>query len=190
MGQIFELIADEALEKLDAYYDECHIFGATDVDLYSYQGVLTLDDGTTDDDIYAACATCIGSKKLRHTGENEYTDTIKKYVNTLDQLTEEIKLILVEELISKNRRTPDVPIFLQGVDRPLCCNDIAEFMGYPSDKGELYKISEQDVYWDKEPKMKTRQLNFRIYGCPESLREVAGFTCKHCGKRYFTFQFT
>ncbi|MGE9314414.1 hypothetical protein ACLOAU_22350 [Niabella sp. CJ426] len=37
MGEIFELIAEQALEKLDAYYDECHICGATDVDLHSYQ---------------------------------------------------------------------------------------------------------------------------------------------------------
>ncbi|MCH5718783.1 hypothetical protein [Niabella hibiscisoli] len=77
MGKIFELIADQALEKLDEYYDECHICEDTDVDLYSYQGVLTLPDGTTDDDIYAACATCIGLKPLRHTGEQDYIRAIK-----------------------------------------------------------------------------------------------------------------
>jgi len=38
MGQLFELIADNALEILDDYYDECHVCNKTGIDLYKYQG--------------------------------------------------------------------------------------------------------------------------------------------------------
>ncbi len=190
MGQIFELIADQALEKLDAYYDECHICGARGVDLYSYQGVLTMDEGTTDDDIYVACEKCIRSKQLRHAGEADYNSTIEKYVASLSQIEEKGKLLLVEELIKKNRRTPDIPIFMQRVDRPMCCSDITEFKGYPPNEEELYKTGDQDQYWEEGLKEKSSGYNFRLQGNSESLREVARFTCRHCGKRYFTFQFT
>lgn len=190
MGQIFELIADQALEKLDEYYDECHVCGATDADLYSYQGVLTLNDGTIDDDIYAACEKCIRSKQLKHAGEADYNSTIKKYIESLGQLEGNEKSQLLEKLIQKNRRTPDIPVFLQRVDRPMCCSDITEFKGYPSNEEELYRTGEQDQYWEEGPKEQEWGNHFRTQRNPESLREVARFTCRHCGRRYFTFQFT
>ncbi len=80
--------------------------------------------------------------------------------------------------------------FLQRVDRQACCCDITEFIGYPSNEGELYRTGDQDQYWQEGPKEKGSGCNFRAHGNPESLKEVARFTCRHCGKRYFTFQFT
>lgn len=65
MGQIFELIADNALKKLDSYYNECHVCNKADIDLYDYQGKLLLENGEIDNDIYAVCTDCILTKKLR-----------------------------------------------------------------------------------------------------------------------------
>ncbi|MCH5718784.1 hypothetical protein [Niabella hibiscisoli] len=101
-----------------------------------------------------------------------------------------MKWTLIEALISKSRKTPDIPMFLQRVDRPLCCKDITEFTGYPANDDELYLVGDQDIYWEEGVKGRASMYDFRVHGSPESLREIARFTCRHCSKKYFTFQFT
>lgn len=189
MGKLFELIADHALEKLDAYYTECHVCEKTDVDLYPYQGQITLENGKIDDEIYAACHECLQTKPMAHTCSFLYKETIEKYIQSLnfppDHTTE-----LKEILIKKYNRTPDIPIFMQKPDLPLCCEDITEFIGYPQNNDELYGISENYRYWEGGIREKSEYYDFKTYGPPESLREIAGFHCLHCGKKYFTFQFS
>lgn len=189
MGQLFELISDEAIEKSDEDYTECHVCQKTGIDLYPYQGKATLDDGTIDDDIYAVCSDCLKTKPLVHTGGFFYTETIEKYLAS-QPLNETQKLNLKEILIGKYNQTPDIPLFLQRPDQPICCNDITEFTGYPADDEELYEISEKNMYWEEGLKEKSEYYDFRKYGSPESLREIASFKCRHCGEKYFTFQFT
>ena len=75
MGQIFELIADSALKKLDDYYVECHVCDKTDIDLFEYKGELQLENGEINDDIYAVCADCILNKNLSHSCDFVYIKT-------------------------------------------------------------------------------------------------------------------
>lgn len=189
MGQLFELISDNALEKQDADYTECHVCQNTGIDLYPYQGKVILDDGTVDDDIYAVCKTCLKSKPLAHTCDFLYTETVEKYLST-QSLTEPQRLELKKRLVEKYNRTPDIPIWMQRPDLPLCCGDITEFTGYPESDESLYEISENHLYWEGKIKEKSEYYDFRKYGSPESFREIASFKCSHCGKKYFTFQFT
>jgi uncharacterized protein CbrC (UPF0167 family) len=189
MGQLFELIADYALKKLDDYYNECHVCNRTNLDLYQYQGKWKREDGQIDDDIYAVCADCIHTKDLSHGCDSEYIKTIEKYLIT-SSLTIDEQELKKNELIEKYQKTPDVPTFLQYEDRPLCCSDITEFIGHPTDKEELYKMTENVIYWEKQIKEKSKSYDFRKFGNPESFNDVASFKCKHCGKQYFTFQFT
>ena len=79
-------------------------------------------------------------------------------------------------------------MFTQYEDRPLCCNDITEFIGYPENEDELIDITKKNIYWEKQVKEKTGLLNFKKYGFPY-LKDIATFKCKHCTKKYFTFQF-
>lgn len=189
MGQLFELISDEAIEKLDEDYTECHVCQKTGIDVYPYQGKVILDDGTVDDDIYAVCGDCLKTKSLVHSCDFLYIETIEKYL-TSQSLTEGQKSEVKKILIRKYNQTPDIPLFLQRPDQPLCCKDITEFTGYPGNNEELYEISENNLYWEEGIKEKSEYYNFRKYGSPESFREVASFQCRHCGKKYFTFQFT
>ncbi|MDN3691278.1 CbrC family protein [Chryseobacterium tructae] len=189
MGKLFELINDHALEKLDEYYTECNVCGKTEVDLYPYQGQVTLENGEIDDDIYASCYECLQTKTMTHACDFFYEETIEKYVNSLKlphNRTIELKSVLIE----KYNRTPDIPIFMQRADQPLCCENITEFIGYPKNDNELYEASENLIYWEEGLKEKSEYYDFRTYGSPESLREIATFQCSHCGKKYFTFQFT
>ena len=192
MGKIFELISDIVLEKLGDNYTECHVCDRTDIDLYNYQGTVYDENGNalgSDYDSYAVCADCILAGRVTHTCDFEYIKTIEHYLESLD-LTTEKKLLIRTCLIDKYQRTPDIPIFMQYEDRPLCCNDISEFIGYPENDEELFDISEQYIYWERGLKPKHESYDFREYGCPESYREIAVFQCVHCRKKYFTFQFT
>ena len=189
MGKIFELIADSALEILDSCYDECHVCNRTDIDLYAYQGKLHLENGEVDDDIYAACASCIAQGNLTHSCDFAYLEIIDRYLG-LKNLDEEAYVQNKNMLAEKYQKTPDIPIFMQYEDRPLCCNDIAEFTGYPKDAEECYDLTEKALYWEKQVTVKSEFYNFRKYGSPEGKRDIAFFCCKHCQTRYFTFQFT
>jgi len=93
-------------------------------------------------------------------------------------------------LTEKYQKTPDIPTFLHYEDRPLCCNDITEFIGHPTDKNELYEMTENVIYWQRQTKEKSKLYDFRKLGNPESFNDVASFKCRHCEKVYFTFQFT
>ncbi len=189
MGQIFELIADNALEKMDDYYSECHVCNRTDVDLYDYQGKHQLENGEIDDDIYAVCAECILTKNLFHICDFEYLKAIKSYLSTTNLSIQEQEQ-LSNKLIQKYQKTPDIPIFMQHHDVPLCCNDIVEFIGYPANDNELFEKTESYIYWEKGVKNQSESYDFRRVGGPESLSDVATFRCSHCNKKYFTFQFT
>lgn len=189
MGKLFELIHDHALEKLDEYYTECHVCEQANRDLYPYQGQVTLENGEIDDEIYAACYECIQSRPMAHTCSFLYKETIEKYIDSLSLPTNQ-KTELKATLIEKYNRTPNIPMFMQRPDQPLCCENITEFIGYPENNNELYEASENFIYWEEGIKEKSEYYDFRTYGSPESLREIAIFQCPHCEKKYFTFQFT
>ncbi len=187
MGNLFELIADTAIEKLDSYYHSCHVCNKSNLDLFRYQGRHHLDNGEIDDDIYAVCAECILTKDLRHSCAFEYIKTIESYFEN-SSLPSEEQQSFKRSLIEKYQKTPDIPIFVQYTDRPLCCNDITEFVGHPTDKDGLRKMTENVIYWEKQVKEKSALYDFRKF-LPESFKDVAAFRCRHCEKQFFTFQF-
>ncbi len=189
MGQIFELIADNALEKLDDYYTECHVCNKTDSNLFQYHGKCEFENGEIDNDIYAVCADCISSKNLSHICDFEYIKTITNYLSnrglTIQELDE-----LKTKLVEKYQKTPDIPSFSQTQDRPLCCNDLTEFIGYPINDKDLYEKTKNCIYWEYGKEFISSPYDFKDSGSPESLTEIATFKCSHCEKKYFTFQFT
>ena len=192
MGKIFELISDITLEKSGEYYTECHVCDRKDTDLYAYQGTVYDENGNALDDSYdsyAVCADCILAGRVTHTCDFVYIKTIDRYLESSGLATEK-KPLMRTCLIDKYQRTPDIPIFMQYEDRPLCCNDITEFIGYPVNDKEFSEISEQYTYWEKEVKSEYEGYDFRKYGSPESYRNVAVFKCRCCGKFYYTFQST
>ncbi|HAT91432.1 CbrC family protein [Chryseobacterium arthrosphaerae] len=189
MGKLFELISDNAIKKLDEYYTDCHVCEKTGIDLYPYQGKVTLENGEVDDDIHAVCHDCLHTKPLTHTCSFLYEETVEKYLSSLN-ITKERQMEVKKKIMEKYNRTPDIPLFLQRPDIPLCCEDSTEFTGYPQNSEALYTITENFIYWEEGIKEKSEYYDFKTYGSPESLAEIATFTCQHCGKKYFTFQFS
>lgn len=189
MGKLFELIADKALEKLDHYYKGCHVCNKNGLDLYKYHGKYQLENGEVDDELYSVCSECILTKKLSHKCDFEYIKIIGNYISTLN-LTVPEQQQTRELLIEKFQRTPDIPRFMQHEDRPLCCKDITEFVGYPTTDEELYQTTETNIYWERAITPRPAHYDFRKNGRPENFSDVAIFRCSHCERKYFTFQFS
>jgi uncharacterized protein CbrC (UPF0167 family) len=185
MGKVFVYIADHALEAIEGNNHSCHVCNRTDVDIYPYFAELHREDGSVDDDISEVCETCIKTQNLSK-GE-AYLDIIDAYLLTLPALERDTRR---QQLMEAYRRTPNLPMFMQYEDRPLCCADLTEFIGYPKNNTELYAAMEKSIYWEKKVTQKPADYDFRKYGNPESLEDVARFRCLHCGLEYVTFQFT
>ncbi len=178
MGSIFPLIADDALQAEDAeYYTECQVCSTPRVPVYQCQGYLMRPDGTADEsqDCYVACEGCLKQGRIVHIDEYR-TDPL---IERLAANTEAEKSLL--------RRTPRIPLQMQGSDWPLCCGKLAEFVGSPSSLQELVKMQADGRPWDLGP-VTTPYYDARQDGPPESFREVSLFRCVMCGRLYWTFQ--
>lgn len=117
MGKMFELTADDFLEKLEGYED-CQVYDKKGLDLYSYHGSVELEDGSGENGVFAVCRDCILTKKLSHITAAHYIETIDHYIGSRNlDLVEQQQII--ERLFEKYQRTPDIPLFMQRTDMPL-----------------------------------------------------------------------
>lgn len=190
MGKIFKLIADDALETMNKDYDECHVCGQLQVDLYPYQGSVKSKDETKED-IDIVCRDCIITKDLNRIEDWVFIPKIKVYVENLD-LTENEKSDLTKRLCELYQRTPDIPMFMQQTDIPFCCADITEFIGTPNKVNELLDI-DTCIYWKNKPDTDIswtdiKSLDIKNPNVNNALMDINVFKCSHCDNNYFTYQ--
>ena len=187
MGSHFELIADDALVPLDDHYTECQVCRTTGVPLYPAQGSLVNEDGSIDEsrDAYAVCETCLKKGRIAHTSEWQTDSVIERFAS--DPVAAKALL----------RTTPRIPVMLQSQDWPLCCGQLTEFTGVPTEDEGLTELLRPLTPWCGEPiDQETLAAkpwlvrNFEEDGPPESLHEISLFVCRSCGKGYFTDQYT
>lgn len=190
MGKLFRYIADEAIKPPDRRPKrDCHACEKEGTDVYDIQGNVAKRNGTEGAEVYSACVRCIQTGRVEPATAFEVDEVIRKYLAThYKDRTHLFRLQRLLELATAYRRTPNVPLFLQHQDWPLCCGDLTEFTGSPKTKKELVKLSTTATYWQGEV-MKCF-VNFEETGAPESLREVSRFRCLTCPKVYWTWQFT
>lgn len=180
----FKYIHDSALE-IEAENETCHVCETTQQELFSYQGIIELPDGS-EEDVFYVCESCIKSGKTRHMTDFEAIECIDNYLNrqNLDDFTRNQKR---SELIEAYQKTPGIPIYQQGFDQPFCCLDMTQFIGYPENEKDLIHISKNYTYWYQEPQEDNEMADFSEGGEPESMRDLAKFECLHCKSKYYTF---
>ena len=177
MGATFELIADSALQAEDPHdYPECHVCGTAGVPVYPCQGSLIGEGGPLDpsQDVYVACEACLKQGRVAHLGERRTDALIGRYA--ADPAAAKALL----------RRTPRIPFQMQGTDWPLCCGELAEFVGSPSSEEALIEAQAQGAFWNLGPA--STDYDAREDGPPESLREVSLFRCRACETLFWVFQ--
>jgi uncharacterized protein CbrC (UPF0167 family) len=190
MGRVFRYIADAALKPLTGHGRTCQVCDARGVDVYNAHGNILLPGGKEGEDCYAACAACLRAGRVIHIGESETDRSIRAYVRKYLRDGSAAKRKRLEDTLRDAlRRTPRIPLFVQGDDWPLCCGDLTEFTGSPRGLRALIRLSKSAVYWEKRP-LEDHDYDFEEDGPPEDWSDVSAFRCLHCDKQYWVFQFT
>jgi len=159
------------------------------VPVFSAQGKVVRDDGTVDDDIAVACEPCLKTGRIIHVSERKTDAIIRRYL--CGYFTDKGPAFVeqkAQELFLALRKTPRVPMFMQGDDWPLCCGDLTEYKGNPKEFDELPSVNGPRIYWEEG--IKEFGAGFESDGPPESLSEISFFECLSCDKQYWIFQFT
>ena len=178
MGSIFELIADDALQRQDDdYFTACQCCDEKNVPLYCSPGCL-IEDGVVneDKDIFVACEKCIKAQKIERADEYYLNDFIRRHCDNANRI------------IALFRSTPRPSIYSQDTDWPFCCGKPAEFIGSPCDTRpeEFFKNGN---YWHFDPEVADNPL-FESIDPSESGMLFGGFECTNCKTLWYTFSAT
>jgi uncharacterized protein CbrC (UPF0167 family) len=181
VGSVFRHVADTAMYPCGG--EQCHHCERTGLPIYSYSGEI-IDPSLAHNPALAAeeprieelCADCIRSGNVR---KRDYR--VRQILTTVTRFAAD-RVRAVEEY----HRLPDVPLFLQGEDWPMCCGEWCEFVGVPASSAESPGVPMSYNYWEHGP----TEWRFTDQLLPESLKEVSLFGCVRCGRRWFTWQMT
>ena len=179
MGATFRFIHDDAMFSCGG--TACHFCESSESPIYNYHGVIVHPDQAANPDlaneepeIYELCAKCILEDHVRKHLEPGIQKTINRFARDKQASLEEF------------HRTPDIPLFLQHQDWPMCCGEWCEFVGAPTSYPESREVPQLWHYWERE--LRAWEADYELM--PESLREVSLFKCVICKKQLFTWQFT
>ena len=179
MGKTFCYIADDAMFPCDG--EECHLCETEESPLYLYFGEIIHPEHAAnpqlareEPEISELCAECILSGHVRRNADVRIQKTINRFAKDKQAAWEAF------------HRTPDIPLFLQYTDWPMCCGDWCEFVGVPSSYDESKVVPDNYHYWEDSPK--AWKSDFELM--PETLREISLFRCLDCEEKLFTWQFT
>lgn len=181
MGTIFRQVADCAIPACSGV--PCQHCGRNDVPVLDYSGSIVepklaadIQLAIEEPEVYEACAGCIKGGNLRKSEVRKRTvmSTTRKFAARPEQALEEYD------------RLPDLPLFLQHDDWPMCCGEWCEFTGIPGSDEESKLVPSQHSYWEGGPALWRSEIGL----LPESLREVSLFRCVSCSRTWFTWQFT
>lgn len=181
MGKTFRYVADAAVRGMDE--GECHHCGRVVSPLFYYSGVIVdpalaahPELAREEPHIDEACGMCILSGNLRQDGYTVgiATRLLQKFGADIPRMLEAL------------HRMPEVPLFLQGFDWPVCCGEWCEFTGCPQTHEEIAQVPPTRVLWRHGP----AEWDYGFELQPETLDEVSFFRCFHCAKQYFVWQCT
>jgi uncharacterized protein CbrC (UPF0167 family) len=181
MGTVFRYIADGALVPCGG--DQCHHCERTNIPIYCYRGSIVDPSlarnpelAAEEPDVSELCADCIrgGNVRKSDVSVEQVLPNVKAFASNRQQAIEEY------------HQLPNLPLFLQWDDWPLCCGEWCEFVGVPGNYDESRQVPSLHRYWEGGQ----REWRFGHELLPESLWEVSLFRCLGCGRTYFTWQFT
>jgi hypothetical protein len=181
VGTVFKHVADSALGS--GLGTACHHCEREDLPIYPYFGEIVNPELAHDPQlareepaVSELCAECIVGGNVRRDNHFEAESTIARFAADPDRAWKEF------------HQLPNLPLFLQRLDWPMCCGEWCEFTGIPGSYRDLLKIQDGCQGWNRGPGAPPR--DFREGGAPASLREVSVFHCHECGSGYYTDQFT
>lgn len=183
MDRLFEHVAEGAELTIDDPDALCQYCERAGVPVFGYPGVI-LDPSRaanpelarTDPDVFELCADCINSSVVKRKDDFEAGQLIARFASD------------PQAALHAYHRLPDIALFLQRFDWPICCGMWCVFTGSPIDYAALVAVQHTHSYWQEGPAISGR--GFASEGEPESMTEISCFRCETCGTRHYTDQFT
>ncbi len=171
MGSVFRQVADVAMYPCGG--EQCHHCERTGVPVYRYWGEI-LDPALAHDPVLAAEEPEVHNVRKSNYRVGLVTPTVARFA--ADR----------ERAMVEYHQLPDIPLFLQREDWPMCCGEWCEFVGVPGSYEESSGVPASHSYWERGP----AAWRFTDQLLPESLREVSLFRCVRCNQPWFTWQMT
>jgi hypothetical protein len=127
VGTQFNYIADEALEEARHEDVSCGLCESLD-DVYPFLA----EPASLGYPITEACVRCIRSMPLEAISPWRSEGRVAEHLRTVfpEWSAEQIEKRRAE-ICAELRRTPHAPLFWRGDEWPLCCGDVAEYIGGP-----------------------------------------------------------
>ena len=187
MGTAFRYLADHTLTEDDSA-DVCPRC-QQHVEAFTTSGFL---DANREDEFFHLCADCLRSIPLRQLEPRDGERTAQNIVNQhfpKGTLSGAARFSKAVEICDEFRRTPRIPMFLQGEDWPSCCGEFTQYVGTEPAGGLSY-----DDYqcWD-DPASFVAQFKLEDYYPLDKiqvLKSMGLFHCIHCDNRYWVFQYS
>jgi uncharacterized protein CbrC (UPF0167 family) len=181
VGSVFRHVADAAMYACGG--EQCHHCERAGLPIYRYSGEI-IDPALAHDPALAAeepevhelCADCILGGNVRKSD-----DRVRQVAPTVTRFAADSA-----RAVEEYHRLPDIPLFLQREDWPMCCGEWCEFVGVPASYEESPGVPASHSYWERGP----ATWRFTDQLLPESLREVSLFQCVRCSRPWFTWQMT
>lgn len=135
MGAVFQYVADHALDPCGD--ETCHHCGRTGPPIYRYTGeivnpVSAADPQLAADDlvVYELCVDCIRGGNVR---KSDYR--IGEMLPIINRFAADRA-----RAVAEYHQLPDIPLFLQRDDWPMCCGGWCEFVGCPATYDESRQV--------------------------------------------------
>jgi hypothetical protein len=191
MGRVFNLIADEALEPLDAAaYPRCQVCDRAAPVYVTFGRAL---DAKTNrrEKVYAACESCFKQGKLEQVRPTlPVAQAVEEYLRGHYKRKSAAWLAAKQkEMLTALDRMPcHLPPFRQELDWPLCCGDLTEYVGCPAGRQELRELEDMRA-WNFGLNERSVEEGISFADCPdELLTDSAVFRCGKCSQPYLIFQ--
>lgn len=185
MGATFRHIADSALESLRCGGDQCHHCESSHVPVYTYHGRI-LDAALaknpalakTEPHIDELCGDCILGGNVR-----KHDHIIKELMRTLRGTNSE-----KADAVEAYHRLPELCLFQQKT-WPMCCGDLAEYVGEEPLPGTAFGDYE---CWSPQDSLVANHRLEDFYPLAKIpvMHTMALFRCLHCIRRYWVFQYS
>jgi hypothetical protein len=191
MGQVFPLIADEALEPLDTdAYPRCQVCGRAAPVYVTFGRALSAKTNKRDK-VYAACESCFKQGKLEQVRPTlPVAQAVGEYLQGHYKRKSAAWLAAKQkEMLDALDHTPcSLPPCRQEIDWPLCCGELTEYVGCPAGREELRELEDMRA-WNFRLNERSVEEGISFAGCPdELLTDAAVFRCEKCSQHYLIFQ--
>ena len=185
IGTVFRYIADAVVAER-GQCKRCQVCGTEDARVFDAFGTTLGSDGPSDE-VEIVCAKCLHAERLLHEDEQVVKNAVEKWIgqHCADE-DRPTKKQIRKHLWSAFRQTPCMPRQNMNIDWPICCRDLAEYLGEPDDGDACLAFCREAIFWSWGDTSKLDDHAQIDLNPGIDLFEFQHFQCLHCDSKFWT----